>query len=238
MPLSRAQKSTEQLQARQNGRVTPIKNRSERKKGASVGIHTTRLLLIRSCALKVAHHRKRQQLLNKNQEFPSEIWTHRFVCCAVPLAGVVPFPWAGSFHFSRLPALRWQVIYIRQIQWIPMEESHPCDILDLLSLVGQRIHLWPAHPSTLAMQLQFLFPKTMEDIFSFFPADLPLMHARIPLQSFNGFYINNKYFSCSSILNMAEKIAVFHTPFIWPRKCFLPLSLSQKITAQITPRIR
>lgn len=73
MPLSRAQKSTEQLQARQNGRVTPIKNRSERKKGASVGIHTTRLLLIRSCALKVAHHRKRQQLLNKNQEFPSEI---------------------------------------------------------------------------------------------------------------------------------------------------------------------
>lgn len=118
--------------------MTPIKTRSERKKGASVRIHTTRLLSVRSCALEVAHRRKRQQLSNKNQEFPSEIWTHRFVCCAVPLTGVVPFPWAGSFHFSRLPTLRWQVIYIRQIQRIPMEESHPMWYLGPSVLNGEK----------------------------------------------------------------------------------------------------
>lgn len=45
----------------------------------------------------------------------------------------------------------------------------------------------------------------MEDILSFLPADLPLTYATTLLQVFKGFYINNKYFSCSSILNMAEK---------------------------------
>lgn len=42
-------------------RMTPIKTRSERKKGASIRSYTMRLLSVRSHALEAAHLRKRQQ---------------------------------------------------------------------------------------------------------------------------------------------------------------------------------
>lgn len=73
-------------------RMTPIKTRSERKKGASIESYTMRLLSVRSRALEAAHLRKRQQLLSKRQEFPSEIGTHRLVRCIVPLTEVVLIP--------------------------------------------------------------------------------------------------------------------------------------------------
>jgi len=108
-------------------------------------------------------------------------------------------------NFATLPFL---------IQQEPKEDSHLCGISALLSLKGQRIHRWPVDPSTLAIQLRFLFPQNTEVILPFLLVGLLLAHARTPLQYFKWFHINNKYVFLLISSKCGSKIGRFHTSFL------------------------